>query len=1041
MKITEMTVSTFWKGELGIKGTVADREQSYKVNLFIKGSQVRDYSCSCVNGNSFRGMCEHARLLWEAGRKELQPEAGKRVMTSQEVRTMIREYTNREVAKITAEGDNGEIMLIPRLHLLPGGAELELLLSKGRAYMLKDLLVFAQAMEDRSYMEYGKQLGFYHDVSVFAEECRELVLFVTDLVGAYKEYYNQFRKSAYSSISALGRLKLNRGNLDRFLMLMQGNALEIRQGSGASFRPEITAVMPDLPVQVRRTGSDGILISIDAGWYYMSGEQFLYLGDRNRLYCLDEAATEALRVFIVQMIRHNGQSHEVVIQERDMPLFYERVLQKIAPYCRIDVEEGLELHTFRPEELKARFLFDSGSPDEVILKPELSYGDYRFHPIEDEKVPKTVCRDVPGEFRISRVITRYFRHREADCADLLIRDDEQALYELLTRGIDEFSALGEVTFTDQAKRLRVMTLSKVEIDVKSNGSWLDLSIDTGELSQSDFHNILKAYTEKKSYYRLDDGSFLQLNDHGLKTVAMIMEEFKSLHVPRYRAMYLDQLLKGEKGVTFYRDNLFKAVVRGMKSVEDSDYQVPETLKPVLRGYQKYGFRWLKTLDSYGFGGILADDMGLGKTLQVISLFLDEKEQAGKIAALVVCPASLVYNWENEINHFAPGLVTRTVLGNAGERHEILAKREQPDVLITSYDLLKRDIEWYQGREFRYQILDEAQYIKNSGTQNAKAVKVISARTRFALTGTPIENRLGELWSIFEYLMPGFLFSYQRFKKEYENPISRGGNPDVMERLRLLIGPFVLRRLKKEVLKELPDKLETVVYSRLEGEQKSLYTAYAYELKMQLEQAGDSEIRRENIQILTKLMRLRQICCNPVLCYENYKGEAAKLETCMELIYRGVEGGHKMLLFSQFTSMLAIIKARLDKEQIVTYMLTGATSKEERLRMVQGFQTSEVPVFLISLKAGGTGLNLTAADMVIHYDPWWNVAAQNQATDRAHRIGQEKQVHVYQLIVKDTIEENIQLLQKRKQSLADQIITEENVSFGQLSKDDLIGLLN
>ena len=1040
MKITEMTVSTFWKGELGIKGTVTDQEQSYKVNLFVKGSQVRDYSCSCVNGNSFRGMCEHAKLMWETGRKELKPEIGTRVMTSQEVRTMIREYTNREVARITAEGDAGEIRLIPKLYLMPGGVELELVLNKDRTYMLKDLITFGQAMEDRAYVEYGKHLAFYHDVSVFAQDCRELALFVTDLVSAYKEYYHQFRKNAHSSISNLNRLKLNRGNLDRFMTLMQGTRLEIRISGGVSVQPKITGAISDLPVTIERTGSDGVRISIDTQWYYILGEQYLYLGNKQALYCLDEEATEALKVFIVQMIRRTGKSHEVVIQERDMPLFYERVLHKIAPYCRIDIEEGLELESYRPEELKARFEFDSSSPDEIVLKPELSYGDYHFHPVEDERVPKTVCRDVPGEFRISRVITRYFHHREADCADLIIREDEQALYELLTRGIPEFAALGEVTFTESAKRLQVMTLSKIGIDVKSNDGWLDLTIDTGGLDHADFQKILQAYTEKKPYYRLADGSFLELNDHGLKAVAAIMGEFRSLHVPKYRALYLDQLLKGEKGVAFYRDNLFKAVVRGMKSVEDSDYEVPESLKPILRGYQKYGFRWLKTLDSYGFGGILADDMGLGKTLQVISLFLYEKEHAGRNTSLVVCPASLVYNWENEINTFAPELVTRVVLGSVRERHEILEQDDMPDVLITSYDLLKRDIECYQNRHFRFQILDEAQYIKNAGTQNAKAVKVISAQTRFALTGTPIENRLGELWSIFEYLMPGFLFSHQRFRKEYENPISRGDNPEALERLRLLIGPFVLRRLKKEVLKELPDKLETVVYTRLEGEQRSLYIAYAYELKRQLELAGEDQIRRENIQILTKLMRLRQICCNPVLCYDNYKGEAAKLETCMELIYRGIDGGHKILLFSQFTTMLKIIKERLQKEGVSSYMLTGATSKEERLRMVQGFQVNEVPIFLISLKAGGTGLNLTAADMVIHYDPWWNVAAQNQATDRAHRIGQEKQVNVYQLIVKDTIEENIQLLQKRKQSLADQVITGENVSFGQLSKEELIQLL-
>ena len=319
------------------------------------------------------------------------------------------------------------------------------------------------------------------------------------------------------------------------------------------------------------------------------------------------------------------------------------------------------------------------------------------------------------------------------------------------------------------------------------------------------------------------------------------------------------------------------------------------------------------------------------------------------------------------------------------------------------------------------------------------MKAIQAKTKFALTGTPIENHLGELWSIFDYLMPGFLFTSQKFKKMFETPIVRDGDQYALSMLRKMTGPFLMRRLKKDVLKELPEKLETVLYSGMEGEQKTLYQANAALLREQI-LSGGGDFGKDRMQILAELMKLRQICCDPSLCFAKYKGGSAKMETCMELLENGTEAGHKILLFSQFTSMLDIIAKRLDKEKIPYYMLTGSTSKKERMQMVTSFQKDDVKVFLISLKAGGTGLNLTAADIVIHYDPWWNVAAQNQATDRAHRIGQENQVTVFKLITKHTVEENILKLQEMKKDLADTVVTEGTGAFSGISKEDLLAML-
>ncbi len=683
-------------------------------------------------------------------------------------------------------------------------------------------------------------------------------------------------------------------------------------------------------------------------------------------------------------------------------------------------------------------------------------------------MPSSICRDVPGEFRISQVLTRYFPYREKDTNDLVIRDDEEAVFRLLSEGIEELRGLGEVWFSEGWGNLKILPPPSVTVGVGMNGQWLDLTVDAGELTGADFARILDAYRKRKTYYRLRTGEFLRLGDNGLMTVARLMDGLEvsrsqmrkgelQFQVPGYRALYLDSLYRENRDIRLERDQRFRSVIREMKSVENSDYEVPDGFAQVLRGYQKTGFRWMKTLDVCGFGGILADDMGLGKTVQVLTVIYDGMKCAGaqdaagaqadgvaqdggavweRRQSLIVCPASLIYNWEMEIRKFAPSLKTLLVTGTAAEREEKIGTAGEYDILVTSYDLLRRDLPWYQDLQFRYEVIDEAQYIKNPATQSSKAVKVIKADTRFALTGTPVENRLSELWSIFDYLMPGFLYSYKRFKEKFEMPIVRDGDKESLSLLRMMTSPFILRRLKRDVLKELPEKLETVSYSRMEEEQKRLYTAAAWSLKRQLD-GGGGESR---IQILAELMRLRQICCDPRLIYDDYHGGSAKLETCMELVASAVGGGHRILLFSQFTSMLDLIKRRLAQEGIDCYLLTGETSKEERLRLVNGFQEGDVPVFLISLKAGGTGLNLTAADTVIHYDPWWNVAVQNQAADRTHRIGQTRQVTVIQLITEGTIEENILNLQKSKAELADQVVSEGMVSLGSLSREELLGLL-
>lgn len=429
-----------------------------------------------------------------------------------------------------------------------------------------------------------------------------------------------------------------------------------------------------------------------------------------------------------------------------------------------------------------------------------------------------------------------------------------------------------------------------------------------------------------------------------------------------------------------------------------------------------------------------------------TIYLGEKsvlKRNNKRASLVVSPSSLTLNWQNEAKKFAKELKTLVIRGTLSERKKQIEEIDQYDLVITSYDLLKRDIELYLQKDytFRYIIADEAQYLKNSNTQNAKSIKKIKADTRYALTGTPIENSLAELWSIFDFIMPGYLFTYKKFKTMYETPIVKEEDQETMQKLRMLIEPFVLRRNKKEVLTELPDKTITVLNNEMGEEQRNIYLSYLAQAKQELaEEIELNGYERTQIQILAALTRLRQICCHPSLFIEGYSEGSSKLEQCIEVIQDAVTSGHKILLFSGYTSMFEIMEKELKQRGIQYFKLTGSTKVDERIELVDEFnQNPAIKVFLISLKAGGTGLNLTGADMVIHYDPWWNLSTENQATDRAYRIGQKNNVQVYKLITKNSIEEKIYELQQKKAELVDNMLSTKTSFVNKLSKEEIMDL--
>ena len=717
------------------------------------------------------------------------------------------------------------------------------------------------------------------------------------------------------------------------------------------------------------------------------------------------------------------------------------------------------------------------------------------------------------------------------------RDDTKQLVRLFDEGLSILHDVGDVFTTPAFDRLVAPKPPTVKVGLSVKGNLVEISPIADEVPADEVGSLLASYRRRQRFHQLKNGTLLRLDGAQLNALDSLARELDLnesqlnaglVEVPGGQAFLLDGELPDD-GADVVKDASFTDYIDDLKVIDPSSYAVPDGLKPVLRPYQAEGFRWLSTLCDKGFGGILADEMGLGKSVQLIALLLsrylaalrdgsavghggiDERRDSSPmpgapdasvtpaafpggergmgsgdptpalplLPSLIVCPASLVYNWANEFAKFAPGFNAVVVAGSKAERRAAIARAfvaDEPTVLITSYDLLRRDVDDYRADERRFDVmtLDEAQYIKNHTTKIAKAVKSVDAEHRFALTGTPIENRLSELWSIFDFLMPGLLGSYKRFHERYELPIANARaaddsthegraaakvNPEsarVAHRLQSLVGVFIKRRLKSQVLTDLPDKLETTLTVRLEGEQRKLYAAHEQRLRMQLEHSEQADFNTSKIQILAELTKLRQICCDPRLLYANAKDQSAKLAAIGELVETCVSEGKKALIFSQFTSFLELIGERLEVLGLRYYTINGSTPKKRRLELVDRFNADDTPAFLISLKAGNTGLNLVGASVVIHADPWWNAAAQNQATDRAHRIGQTRDVNVYQVVAKDTIEERILELQHTKSELARQFTDasleadetgaftaggRQVASIASLTKDDLLGLLS
>ena len=1039
---------------VGLVCNEGQEDSHVSICLSSNGTSVESYLCDCPSAAVHLEACHHVVAVLKAIQKmqEEQDVSGKKSGFSVKKMSKGVDFSAGDRMLRIFEDAAHEDFVPQVLRLEPHlffqdryyqrNYWLEFRIEEHRPYVIRNLREFMLCAETGESVYFGKNLTVDTAHMEFADDVSRGLWKI--MVEAWKDEVGDggyYRMNSTISFNQK-QFRLNASRLWKFLQLMGQQEFMFSYEEEQTRPAKVIPENPRFRIEVEEHGGSGCihllndsLVSLDKDCRILYGDGFFYLLEEH----FAREAGLLLDVF--------SRNRRVYLEGAHMPRFFSGIMPRLRRIAEVNVAEKFQ-QRFLMDPLQAEFYLDYYR-DGLEIRPVFRYGENSFNPVLQQEPQamneRIIIQDKSLERELLSCFDRYgFRSEHGS----MVQEDEERCYDFLTEALPELAKKADIFYADSFEKKPVRAVPKITAGVSVNDkNLLELTFSAKDIDFEELMDILADYRQKRRYHRMRDGSFVTLEEQQLSALSDFVEntgirkgmadEERKVQLPLSNAMYLDELAREDESLRLERSKKFRAMVRDIRHPGDSEVEVPETLKGILRDYQVTGFSWLSALAHCGLGGILADDMGLGKTLQVIAFLMAHREE-GKPPSLVVAPTSLMYNWMDEIQRFAPELKAVVVTGNKAEREEILGKiDERMDVVITTYNMMKRDIALYGEKEFRYCFLDEAQHIKNPMTQNARSVKKLRTAGYFALTGTPIENTLTELWSIFDFLMPGYLGNHAKFKQRYEIPIVRAQDAHAMKDLRRHVMPFILRRMKKDVLRELPDKVESRRTSEMTPKQAKVYQAYFFksqkEFAMALEENGFSG---SSIKILSILTRLRQIACDPSLFLEDYDGGSGKLDMLEEVVAEAVSGGHRMLVFSQFTSMLKNIARRLEGRGVEYFYLDGMTPALERMRLVKEFNGGEVPLFLISLKAGGTGLNLTGADMVIHYDPWWNPAVEDQATDRVYRIGQQKNVQVLKFIAKDTIEEKIYQLQEKKKSLVDQMIQPGDNFLSKLTEEEI-----
>lgn len=1050
---------------------------NYKTNVLINNKNLKIYpNCSCEGFNEYH-MCKHIGAVLIKLNKEGVGGRGINIPKSSE-EELLETYKNtfdKEIRGVEKETLNMEVTLIVEEESYGSKRKsfyIELKIGTNRLYVVKNIRELMECMyRSGGTINFGKELQYTNTRYMFKDKDKKIINIIKEVYDLNLEVMNRVYTNRSIFFSGK-RVFLSEGQLKNILDIKSGNSINLEYKG--ELHKGVTVSLGGIPtsfymfikgdkLNIDMNGEIPQAVCEDTGLYYLN----------NTLYLLSEKEKNDF-----------SPLHKAFTKAKDKTISFKKdsindvanfLLPKLKSISPIVIKDEKVKELIKEEPLITEFYLDKDG-DKVTCDIKFNYGEESFYygsenerrnlrevnqdGVENiksgatkDKVDNILIRDLVQErIIIDKLLSLGFKNNDKT----FYIEQEEDLVEFLTYGVEELAEVGDVYYSDSFKEMKILTPKSFSSSIKLNDlDLLEFNFNIEGISKEELKETLNSIKQRKKYFKLKNGSIIPLQGNEIKDIYSVIDNFDisisklasgSVEIPKYASLYIDEKINSGTLGFIARNKGFKNLIDTIKDINSNEYKIPEEQNQILRSYQKTGFKWFKTLSECGFGGILGDEMGLGKTLQAITFINSEKEE-GKLKnkALIVCPTSLVYNWVMEFEKFAKDLKVVAISGSRGEREALVENLEEYDVIITSYALIRRDLEYYENTKFDLCIIDEAQYIKNPTSLNAESVKSIQAKSKFAMTGTPIENSLTELWSIFDFIMPGYLKTHGKFNKNFELPIVKEKDQAALDELLKLIRPFILRRFKKDVALELPPKIEHKVVVDMTEEQKKLYYSYVDSYKEEMEQEiKDKGFNKSRMKILSLITRLRQICCDPASFIENYKGDSGKYHALYDILEEALENNHKVLLFSQFTTILGSIRKRLTEKGINTMYLDGAIPAKDRMNLVREFNEGEPAVFLISLKAGGTGLNLTSADMVIHFDPWWNPAVEEQAVDRAHRIGQKNTVEVIKLIAKGTIEEKIYNIQEKKKEIIEKVLDGEehtDLTLSSMSEKELAELFS
>ena len=872
--------------------------------------------------------------------------------------------------------------------------------------LMKSINEFIYCMENKRFLSLNDNFVYNPHKHILNEEAERIISYINKKISS-KDSKEKRIIGRYFEIKA--------EDLKEFLMLLENNKSIFFNYDYVNYKAEVIKEMLPIHFNIKLKEEKISVTTTNKMPIPLNNSLEVFLYDR-KIYLPNEEQIKFLKV-IYKPLMDKGQVILANNEENLVKIL--RILSNITE----DISLGEGVKRLVTSLIKPEFYFTKVN-DDIYCKVDINYSIGKITLLKDIN-KLSFIRDNIYEEKIVMEMEKLKFIRD-DSKFKFIGEDED-IYNLLSVRFKELLKEGKVYLTKDFKDIRLIKGKDLDYSFieEDEGYYFKVKGFTIKELNSALHDM----KNKKGFYKTKNNNYLDLQD---KTVIRILNILDSLDISddnitidKNNMLYINESLKNQ-GTAFDKgEETIKEIDKGLSNRKQRE--VPDDLNAKLRNYQVEGFNWLNEIANLKVGGILADEMGLGKTIQIIAFLLSQK---GK-KSIVITPTSLIYNWRDEFKKFAPSLKVGIIHGD--KKNRVVMMEKDFDVIVTTYGLIKNDYEYYKEKEFDFCIIDEAQNIKNSKAQNTKYVKAIKAGCRIALSGTPMENNLMELWSIFDYIMPGYLLSEAKFKEKYLKE-------DMYDELKELIKPFILRRLKKDVIDELPDKIEKKFMVEMEKNQKAVYQSYIKEVRQKLYSGEDNKIT-----VFSYLTKLRQLCLDPSLILDDYVGRSAKIEAALNIVNMAIAENRKVLIFSQFTSVLQKLGDELSEKNIGYLYLDGSTKANKRVEMVKEFNESEeLKIFLISLKAGGTGLNLTSSDLVLHFDPWWNPAIEDQATDRAHRIGQQNIVEVIKLIAKDSVEENIIRLQEDKRELINKVISGEEIGsnvIGKLSRDEIIDLFS